>query len=384
MYNNQQYDVLIIGGGPAGTATALTLLRHQPELKVMIVETGNYQQQRVGESLPPLALDALRTLGVAESFLQQNHLPTYGTCAAWGSDELYANEFIFQLNNRGWHLDRCRFDAFLAEEAQDKGATLLCNSKVLNYDKQAEGYDLNIQYQNQPISLKARFLVDASGRNAWLAKREKVAKIRYDKLVGFCRFYYIGEDMPEDTYTLVEAWENGWWYSARLPNRQLIVAAMTDADLAGRYQLNTDKGWQQLLTRSTHTRSRLHTVTTIDQQQAWPAASQRLIRTIGIRWLAVGDAAATLDPLSSQGITNALRTGIFGAYAILDFFKGKSGSLEKYDRWMRESYEDYLETKAQFYSEEQRWPQHAFWKKRQTGIEFESYQNMKLWKSESP
>ncbi len=358
-------DVLIIGGGPAGSAVALTLLRDQPDLKVMIVEKGNYEQQRVGESLPPAALDLLYPLGIAPSFLQQPHLPAYGTAAAWGSDEVYANEFIFQTNNRGWHLDRSRFDAFMADEAQKKGAILFRRSKVLNYKEEGTHYHLTLQNETEPIGVKTRFLVDASGRCGWWAKRQKVGRIKEDRLIGFCRFFQLPKQVAKDSYALVESWENGWWYSALLPNQKMVVAVMTDAELSGQYQLKEEVGWNQLLAKSQYTSKRLSEAIPTGQLEVWPAATQRLNRASGNRWLAVGDAAATLDPLSSQGIMHALQTGIFGAYAILDFFRGKSGSLEKYDRWMRETYQEYLETKASFYEEEQRWPDHPFWQKRQ-------------------
>ncbi len=359
-----QVDVLIIGGGPAGSAVALTLLQQRPGLKVVMVEEGNYEQERVGESLPPTALDLLRTLGVASAFLRQGHLPAYGTCAAWGSEELYANEFIFQTNNQGWHLDRSGFDAFLAEEAQSCGASLLRNSKVKRWHNDGDQYTLHLQRGSETLNITTRFVVDASGRNAWWAKRQKTARIKADNLVGFCQFYHFPDQGVSDSYAMVEAWENGWWYSALLPGQRMIVVAMTDAPLAGCYALNSQEGWDVLLAKSQHTKNRLSGALPVGSQQVWAAASQRLEHTVGNRWLAVGDAAATLDPLSSQGIMHALHTGIFGGYAILDFFKGDHDGLKKYDRWMQETFATYLDTKASFYGEEQRWPHQPFWQKR--------------------
>ena len=111
------YDVVILGGGPAGAAAALSLRRHAPKLSVAIVEQSNYDAPRVGETLPPTVRGVLEQLGVWETFVGEGHVAAYGTCAAWGSDELYDNEFIYSPAGRGWHLDRSRFDRMLSREA---------------------------------------------------------------------------------------------------------------------------------------------------------------------------------------------------------------------------------------------------------------------------
>src|SRR5690349_19635766 len=82
-------------GGPAGTATALSLALHNTELSVAIIEATQYDRPRIGETLVPIAQPLLAQLGVWERFNAATHLPTYGTCSAWGSDELAENEFIY-------------------------------------------------------------------------------------------------------------------------------------------------------------------------------------------------------------------------------------------------------------------------------------------------
>src|SRR5215207_9256946 len=108
------HDVVILGGGPAGAA---------PSLSVALVEQSSYDAPRVGETLPPTVQSVLEQLGVWETFVGQGHVAAYGTCSAWGSDELFDNEFIYHPAGRGWHLDRRRFDRMLAREAAESGVT---------------------------------------------------------------------------------------------------------------------------------------------------------------------------------------------------------------------------------------------------------------------
>ena len=132
-------DVVVIGGGPAGISTALSLRQHNPSLSITVVESSEYEKVRIGETLHPGVQSLLEQLEVWEVFAEEGHVPAYGTCSAWGSDELYENEFIYSVNSKGWHLDRGRFDAMLAREAVKKDVTLYTNSKVTDQQKSGDG-----------------------------------------------------------------------------------------------------------------------------------------------------------------------------------------------------------------------------------------------------
>jgi len=111
------YDVAIVGGGPAGCATALSLRSHEPSLSVIIIEASAYEPPRLGETLPPPARRLLDHLGVWEAFQRQGHREVYGTAAVWGSVGLHEHDFIYTPRDTGWHLDRAAFDAMLARAA---------------------------------------------------------------------------------------------------------------------------------------------------------------------------------------------------------------------------------------------------------------------------
>ena len=107
-----QYDVVILGAGPAGSAAALKLC-HFGFDKILLAEASHFETARIGESIPPDSRQLLAELDVLTEFLAENHEPCLGSCSSWGSEQLGHNDFLLNPYGYGWHLDRTRFDIFL-------------------------------------------------------------------------------------------------------------------------------------------------------------------------------------------------------------------------------------------------------------------------------
>lgn len=349
----------------------MSLRKHAPSLSLALIEQSSYSTIRIGETLPPTVQPLLEQLGVWSAFLNEGHTPAYGTSAAWGSDKLWANEFIFHAVGHGWHLDRRRFDAMLARVAAKRGVTVYANTKIISsspYGKkkwQLTACDLN----GDSISINASFVVDATGRRAVFASQRNIRKIFLDQLLGVCIFFNLNRNAPvTETYTLVEACDQGWWYSALVPEERIAVCFMSDADIVKKNHLHSTAAWFELLGETQHIKARVQQAEPISSPAVRASFSQRLERMTGDAWLAVGDAATTFDPLSSQGIFKGLRSGIMASYAITDYFKGSSSGLEKYEAITASEFEAYLETRAAYYSQEQRFADSTFWQRRHNQI----------------
>jgi flavin-dependent dehydrogenase len=215
-------------------------------------------------------------------------------------------DFIFDVHGRGWHLDRGRFDSMLVDTAVAAGALWSADTWVLGSARSAEGWRLDLHTRGRAWSTSARVVVDASGRPATFA-RARTPRAHHDHLVGLSlRFAADPEGLPGNV-TLVESVPEGWWYSAPLPGGQAIVVFMTDADLVPRPAASRPTELRRLLTAAPCTDARLRGCVPDGTVRVVAAGSATLARAAGDRWLAVGDAAAAYDPLSSQGIITRAR-----------------------------------------------------------------------------
>lgn len=363
------FDIVILGGGPAGAATALMLRQHAPHLTVALAERSQYESVRIGETLPPTVQPLLEQLGVWDAFLADGHLAAYGSCSAWGSDRLEANEFIYNPLGRGWHLDRRRFDALLARSVEARGVSVLRGAQFTGSTRADEDrWKLTLRTDSgEEIVWTASLVVDATGRSAHFAQAQGVKRVLTDRLVGAAVFYALPAEPLADTYTLVEAVPDGWWYSAVVPDGRVAVVFMTDADLLRTEGSASGAAWFERLEATRHTQMRLTGAEPLAESVVKAANSHRLEQMSGGGWIAVGDAAMSYDPLSSLGIFKGLRSGIMAAYACCDQLSGLGG-FTKYNTILEREFEGYLQTRADFYRQEQRWPESRFWSRRHDQI----------------
>jgi len=357
-------DAAIIGGGPAGVAAALSLGQLIPGAAITIFDSGTGGRWRPGEILSPGAAEILQALGCWPAFLASGFLESFGTRAAWGSPEPYENEFLFSLRGNGWRLDRARFDDMLRQCARAAGVAIHEGARLLDSSADRAGWRL----QFRGFECRARFAIDASGRSAAFAAQRGARRLPDDRLAA--AFVLFETEGAGDT--LVEAAENGWWYSAVVPGAAAVAAFMTDSDLIRQSQLYRAGRWNELLAGSRHTCERLRHAISKGPPAVFTAHSQHLSRMSGPGWVAAGDAATAFDPLSSQGILKALRSGKLASFVAADFLLRGIESHEKYQRLATAEYAAYRKAKFDYYAMERRWPDAPFWKRRGT------------WRAESP
>jgi 2-polyprenyl-6-methoxyphenol hydroxylase-like FAD-dependent oxidoreductase len=204
--------IAILGGGPAGCATALAL-HHQGIGDVQVIEAGNHDAQRIGESIPPDTGLMFRSLGIWDDFVAEGHAPCLGSRSAWGDNRLGYNDYLYNPHGQGWHLDRRRFDAFLLSQIGKRGMGVLTSTC---FDKAEPlpggGYRLRLIGTDGAVTtLTARFVVDATGARGLFAHQQGASRRRLDQMVVAAGFFEVPEGLRGSHLTLLEAVEYGFF-----------------------------------------------------------------------------------------------------------------------------------------------------------------------------
>jgi flavin-dependent dehydrogenase len=360
----ESFDVAIIGGGPAGCATALSLRISFPQLSVLVLEAGDYSAHRAGEILPPAANSLLRHLGVLNALDDAlDGVQAIASCAvasAWGDQQLEENHYLFSAIGGGWHLNRNLFDQMLAQQCEERGVDLLRNTMLRGAWRDDRGWLL----ETKDATFSARFVVDATGRAAAFARMQGARLQFHDRLTSYTRF--ITGSNVHATETLIEAAPQGWWYTAPVPGGRRVVSYMTDADIGRDAGLPSTHVWSELLDQTEHVRSAVGGGVATQDCMVRAAATSHLDCVHGEGWLATGDASAAYDPLAAQGITKALRNGILASFAVADILLGREAeAADRYTSILDNQFASYRRAHRKYFAQERRFPSSLFWSRRQ-------------------
>lgn len=359
------FDVVVIGGGPAGSCCAVSLARRG--VSVAVVERGAYDTAKVGETLPPEIHGLLARLGLWNQFLDDGHVRSPGIVSVWGSPRPFDSDAIFNPYGSGWHVDRGRFDRMLAKAAVDAGSELFPNGVIHACERSQDGdWRITMRVAGVPLQLSCGSLVIAAGRSG-CGVAHVGPRTHLDRLVGVVGFFDDAGD--GDARTLVEACETGWWYCASLPAGRYVAVFMTDGDLIPTEHRRLQEAWTRAVQQSVHARARIGKKIPRGPLRVVAADTYRRSQLAGDRWILAGDAAFTHDPLSSQGIYKAMASGVAAADATAASIAGAQGPVLDYASEANTAFARYLRTRAHHYRREARWPHSTFWRRRHASLQ---------------
>jgi len=353
------FDVAVVGAGPAGSAAARWLAL--TGARVALIDRSGFDRPRFGESLAPAVQPWLARLGVWSDFLAQRPMPSYGTRSCWGHETPHSHSHLASPWGCGWHIDRSAFDRMLAEAACRAGAFGIFGSTLVGCEADGPGWRLVLGPSPPPGAprvLRARLLIDATGRPArcaaWLGARRRPI----DRLVAVAVRFDANEPQPGG-HVLVESTADGWWYSAPLPGGGMVAMLFTDGDLCRSIALQSPGSWNGRLAASTETRRRIAGARPRSLPRLVYAGSHRLVRTDSH-----GDEAMAVDPISGSGILRALSTASEGALAARAALDGSVDAVARYEAARDAEFGPYLRERASYYGFEGRYAQHPFWSRR--------------------
>jgi len=289
--------VAVVGSGPAGCAAAIALCRAGAH--VTLIGDG---RDSVGEQLHPAARPLLARLGLA---CLTGQLDCVGVRAAWRSAEPHEQNFLSHPFGNGWLLDRARFGQTLRHAAAAAGAVLREPARLLGLARAAaapHGWRLALSDGEHACD----WLVDATGRRGAVARLLGVKRRRFDRQVALVGWLVADHPDDVDATLTVETTSSGWWYGCRLPGQRRVAGFVT----ASRPD---PSAWEARLRATRHLGPLVDGYRVERAPVVCAADSSLLERCFGPGWIAIGDAAASYDPLAARGLVAALSSGIEAA-----------------------------------------------------------------------
>jgi flavin-dependent dehydrogenase len=354
-------DVCVIGGGPAGS----TLARRLKQLghAVVVVEKKCFPRSHVGESLVAGVLPLLDVLGLRREIESAGFLRPQGAIVRWSGPV----EWRRMALEPGFQVDRARFDNILLAASAEAGARVLqpARPRALRYSNGR--WRINVDYKAADLMIESTFVADATGRAGVLAGSRRRSGERTLALYAYWRSL-----PPCGAETRVEAGENEWYWGAPLPGGEFNATVFINASRCrqGIAEAGSLDTFYETLIANSELLSFCLQGSRRGPACACDATTYDDDAPVTPNTIKVGEAAFSIDPLSSQGVQTALGSALHAAAVIHTMIARPQDSalaMEFYRMRQQESVSLHAGAVANFYGEVAQVRSSDFWRSRAAG-----------------
>lgn len=375
---SKNYDLIIVGGGPAGTTIGSMVKRYKPDAKVLLLERAKFPRHHVGESLLAGASPVLREMGAYDRINNYGFIEKSGATYIWGHDRKpWGFDFdrvvkpliergipLPETYTKGWQVRRGEYDHELLKHAADMGVEVMEETKVTKVLRADDGDKftarvIGVEYKGPKGIGTAHcdWLMDCTGQDALLGHDLKLRKYSDDMnnyaLFGYWENYTWHEEwmgLPTFTRIFIATCAAGWIWCIPASPTVLSIGLVTNRDTLRDFKGKPDELYLQQIQTCPEISAVLNganmTRISADQNrdvvaiQDWSYESRQMF---GAGWAMCGDAAGFVDPILSSGVMLCHELGQKAAYTINTCMSATSDAeIQNYWNFYQETYRTYL------------------------------------------
>ncbi len=325
MPTHDQYDIIVIGAGPAGCAAAAVAARHG--LTTLLLERDSEPRFKIGESLMPETYWAFERMGALESMKNSEFVPKHSVQfyarSGKASAPFYFREERDHESAQTWQVLRSSFDQLLLENSAEQGAECRRGAavkEILFDGEQVTGVEVELE-GSQRSRLGCRVLIDASGQSTLLGRRFDLGKVDYGFRHASIFTHYKGarrdQGRDEGATLILQTVPDGnsWFWYIPLPDDVVSVGVVGDAQYLKRPGNSPEDTFLEEVEKCPEIRERISHGERCRPIEVLRDFSYRFERMAGDGWQLIGDAFSFIDPVYSSGVFLALHSGVMAADA---------------------------------------------------------------------